>query len=224
MPRYGPYLNPDSLDDLNPGELYRDGILESYVNPVVVKSWRGAGAAYTPPSDYRKTVAEPHRPGSKDRHRQGMGFARDITGDPWGSTDPGWTQGGGPSGPEPNILQAHNSSPENTAEKRTLSGLAAIPAKKQLPDSVANNSVTRFVTGLWQSSPVASLFFALAALLVINSLFLRNRRIGRAVRSTGTAASAPSRAATGTAAAAMDGVNNSVAAAVHAVDDIAPGQ
>jgi divalent metal cation (Fe/Co/Zn/Cd) transporter len=120
-------------------------------------------------------------------------------------------------------MLAHDASPENTAEVRTKEGLAAIPAKKQFPDSVTNNSATRFLTGIWQTSPVAGLFFALAGLFVINALFLRNRKIGSATRSAGLVAAAPAAAATGTAGAAMEGINSSVAAAVHAVDDLTPG-
>lgn len=217
------YNNPNAIANLNPRELYPDGVLPNWVNPILQKATRPIGTATPAPSDYRKTLVDPNQksPGAQSRHRSGQGWAPDITGNPWGTVDPGFSQAGGPTGPGHPML-SHDAHPSNTADVRTQSGILA-----PTPILGGGNRLMGTIAGLWHTSPVAAIFFALAALWVVNSLLLRNRggarnaqRTGASVARVGTTAAA---GATGTAAASMDAVNTAVGSAVEAVDDLTPG-
>jgi hypothetical protein len=226
--RRGPYNQASEIENLNPREFYFDGVFETYVPPALVLSSRPAGSAYADPSDYRKTRAGAHRPGTRDRHREGQGFARDITGDPWASDEPEWTQGGGPSGPGM-PWNTHDAYPEPLDDPRTLSAMAAPPAPEDVPSGgllgFLSGSFNGFdwLRGIYNTSPVAALFIALAGIVVVNGLVFKSRRVSRASTSTAQAAAAPSQAAEGVGGAAIEGVNKVVKEAAEAVDDIVPG-
>ncbi len=218
-----PYNNPNAIADLNLRELYPDGVLPNWINPVLQKATRPMGTATPAPSDYRKTLVDPNqkKPGAQSRHRAGFGYAPDITGNPWGTVDPGFSQAGGPTGPGHPLL-SHDAHPSNTADVRTQSGILA-----PTPVMGGPNNFLGGLAGLWHASPVAAIFFALAGLWIVNTLVLRNRggannarRTGAAVATVGTTA-AGGAAATG--GATLAAVNEAVGGAVEAVDDLTPG-
>lgn len=222
--RGGPYNNPYEIASLSPAVFYPDGVLENYVNPVSQKATRAPGTATPAPSDFRKTLVDPNQktPGAQSRHRAGHGFAPDLTGHPWGTVDPGYSQAGGPMGPAIHPALAHDAHPSNTAEVRTQSGLLA-------PTPVVGSGKWMgSLAGLWHASPVAAIFFSLAALWIVNAMVLHNSRIGRGTERTGKSIAnvgvSAERGAVGTGKAGIDAVNEAVGSAVEAVDDLTPGK
>lgn len=217
------YNNPYEIASLNLRELYPDGVLPNWTNPVLQKATRAPGTATPAPSDYRKTLVDPNQkmPGAQSRHRAGQGYAPDITGNPWGTTDPGYSQAGGPTGPGLPHL-SHDAHPQNTADVRTQHGILA-----PTPVFGGGNRWLGSLAGLWHASPVAAIFFALTGLWIVNALILRRGSISRGTTRTGAAtarvgtAAAGGAAATGTAG--IDAVNTAVGSAVEAIDDLTPG-
>lgn len=115
-------------------------------------------------------------------------------------------------------IATHEGHAADTSEPRSLAGLQATETWYQQPPAV-----DKFL-GMFSSSPVAALFLGLAALLIFNSVVLRNSGVSRGARRAGAGAAGVGAAAAAggadTASAGIQAVNDAVGGAVEAVEGI----
>lgn len=127
------------------------------------------------------------------------------------------TPGMNPVGYVPQIA-THEGHAADTSEPRSLAGLQATETWYQAPAPV-----DRFLS-LFSNSPIAALFLGLGALVLFNSIVLKNRGISRGATRAGAGAAgvgtAASEGASNTATAGIDAVNSAVGGAVEAVEGI----
>lgn len=221
-------VNPDELT-LNPRNLYPDGIIEGYTNPVFAKTVRPRGSAYLPSSDSRKTFTERrlNRPGGR-RMVLNRGFARDITKDPWGTTQ--GVADGGPLGPAP-VALAHDASPEALADPRSHGGRTADNAQEVAAPgyTVGPSDLGSMAAQIWSGGPVVKLLIIGAAGTLVAGLLGAGpfgsvaRGAGGVGRSTARVGSEVGEGARETGGAAMSGINQAFGSAVEALDKATPG-
>lgn len=222
--RGGLYNNPDEMG-MNPRVIYPDGIIEGFTNPLWAKTYRPRGSLYPTSSDFRKTITERRfsRPGGR-RMVRNRGFARDITGKPWASTQPEWLNNGGPSGPVP-VPLAHDPGPDALSDPRNKYGLAG-----QVSEEVgATGTVTDWtdIRSVWHqlttgAGPVATVFFLGAGALVVGGL-LGIGPLKMAGTSTGRVAGAAGAGVGATGGSALDGLNSTLGKVTESVNNLTPG-
>lgn len=114
---------------MNPRRIYPNGILPDWVNPLYGRSWEPKGSLFPGPSDNRETFVQPRWGYDHERARMRNGFAEDITGNPYTSTEPEWSQ----AGTDFTTFQQrykgykleHDPSPDSTADPKSHSGKRA---------------------------------------------------------------------------------------------------
>lgn len=88
----GSHSNP-TKQGMGRDRVYPNGIMPDWVNPVGRMMSRPKGSLFPGPSDDRRTFAQPSAHRDVERRRARNGWAEDITGDPYVSTEPEWSQG-----------------------------------------------------------------------------------------------------------------------------------
>ncbi len=194
------HTQSEEMWSIHPREMYPDGPLEGYVNPIPPITYRGLGSWIPDQSNQAMTII--HDPNSI------------YTRDP-----------GSRMGADNSLLSVHDPSPASSANPQSFTG--TVPSTQGGPDSsreVGIAGVWGRATDFFTASPVAAIFLGLGGLLLFNHFALRNAGVGRGgARVGGAVASVGGTAASGateTGKSGIDAVNDAIGGAVEAVEGV----